>query len=388
MKDSTSTGVPFREFLEIMVARKASDLYLVAGSPPACRFEGTVERIAEDPLWPAQLEALAKGILEDSQWDRFCRSLEMNLALPPETHPAARFRVNVYRQRGTIGLVIRRISTDIPTTDELRIAPIVTDLALTKKGLILVVGAAGNGKSSTLAAMIDHRNRTMPGHIVAIEDPIEFVHRHQKSVISQREVGLDTRTYHGALKNALRQAPDVVVIGEIRDRLAMEVALAIADTGHLCLGTLHSTGASQAIERIIHFFPQTRHQEVLLQLSLDLRAVIGQRLVMSKEGRRVPATELLVDTPHIKALIKKGEIDSIRDAMVQGSLEGCRLFDGSLLELYRDGTITLDEALTNADSPNNLRLKVQMARAGESDENLGTMAGELRLEGEVRRFPY
>jgi len=284
---------------------------------------------------------------------------ELNLAIALPN--VSRFRVNVFRQRGSIGLVIRRITVEIPDLESLGVPQVLKDISLLKRGLILVVGGTGSGKSTSLAAMIDHRNTNQSGHILTIEDPIEYVHRHKKSIVTQREVGFDTQSFESALTNALRQAPDVILIGEIRHAENMEAAITFADTGHLCLGTLHSTNANQSFERILNFFPPLKHAQVLLQLSLNLRAIIAQRLMPSVNGGRVPAVEVLVDTPFVKDLIKKGEVDELKGAMEQGIHEGCQTFDQALFTLYRDGKIGLEEALANADSANNLRLKIKLA---------------------------
>ncbi len=273
----------------------------------------------------------------------------------------SRFRVNIFQQRGSVGMVIRRIKADVMSVEEMGLPPILGDIVMTKRGLVLVVGATGSGKSTSLAAMIDHRNTHEAGHIITIEDPIEFVHRHKQSIITQREVGFDTHSFQAALKNTLRQAPDVILIGEIRDTETMEAAITFAETGHLCLGTLHSNNANQAIERIMNFFPSERHPQIYLQLSLNLRSIVSQRLIPSLEGKRVAALEILMDTPRIKDLIKKGEVDTLKQAMEQGIQEGCQTFDQALFSLYRDGIINLDQALINADSANNLRLKIKLA---------------------------
>jgi twitching motility protein PilU len=259
-----------------------------------------------------------------------------------------------------VGLVFRHIKAEIQTVEDLRLPPIIKDISMTKRGLVLVVGATGSGKSTSLAAMIDYRNSVHPGHIVTVEDPIEFVHNHKKSLITQREVGFDTLSFQNALKNTLRQAPDVILIGEIRDTETMEAAITFAETGHLCIGTLHSNNANQSIERIMNFFPVERHAQIYLQLSLNLRAIISQRLVPSTDGKRVPALEIMLDTPRIKDLIKKAEVDTLKEAMEQGIEEGCQTFDYVLLQLYKEGKISLEQALINADSANNLRLKIKL----------------------------
>jgi twitching motility protein PilU len=346
------------EFLSVMVEKDASDIYLTVASPPMYRIQGTVQPIGEHVFTPEELEGLAKSFMNERQWQQFNENMEMNLAL--SYRRLSRFRVNVFRQRGSVGVVIRRIKTEIETLDELHLPPILKDVVMTKRGLVLVVGATGSGKSTTLAAMIDYRNTNAAGHIISVEDPIEFVHRHKKSIVNQRELGFDTQSYGDALKNAMRQAPDVILIGEIRDSETMEAAITFADTGHLCLGTLHSTNSNQSFERILNFFPETRHQQVLMQLSLNLRSIISQRLVPGVDGNRVPAIEILMDTPRVKDLIKKAEVDIIKEAMEQGIQEGCQTFDHALFLLYKEGKITLDQALINADSANNLRIKIKL----------------------------
>jgi twitching motility protein PilU len=298
------------------------------------------------------------ALMRGPQRGEFEEKMEMNLALYYKD--LGRFRVNVFRQKGNVGLVFRHIKADIMSIDELELPPITKEIAMTKRGLVLVVGATGSGKSTTLAAMIDHRNSIHAGHIISVEDPIEFVHHHKKSIITQREVGFDTHSFGSALRNTLRQAPDVILIGEIRDTETMEAAITFAETGHLCLGTLHSNNANQAIERIMNFFPAERHSQIYLQLSLNLRAIISQRLIPSVDGRRVPALEIMLDTPRVKDLIKKAEVDTLKEAMEQGIEEGCQTFDHVLFHLYKAERITIEQALINADSANNLRLKIKL----------------------------
>ncbi len=375
-----------RDFLKIMVERNASDLYFTTGSPVMYRIEGIVQPVGDHKFTPQDLEALASSIMSEHQQREFVEQLEMNLAL---SYPGlSRFRVNVFRQRSSVGMVIRKINVDIAGLDELGLPPILKDLSMTKRGLVLIVGATGSGKSTTLAGMIDHRNSHTPGHIVTVEDPIEFVHRHKRSIVNQREVGFDTHSFQAALKSAMRQAPDVILIGEIRDSETMEAAITFADTGHLCLATLHSTNANQAFERIINFFPESRQAQLFLQLSLNLRAIVSQRLVSGIDGKRVAALEVLLDTPRIKELIKRGEVDTIKEAMVQGAQEGCQTFDMALYDLYTAGKIDLDQALSNADSVNNLRLKIKVDHAKDVGVAKKPEPNGLRLEGQapVRRM--
>ena len=347
-----------RTLLEVMVKQEASDLYLTVDSPPVYRIHGSTQRTDAPPLTNEQLESVALALMRGQQRGEFEEKMEMNLALYYKE--LGRFRVNVFRQKGNVGLVFRHIKAEIMTIEQLGLPSIIKDIAMTKRGLVLVVGATGSGKSTTLAAMIDHRNSVHAGHIISVEDPIEFVHQHKKSIITQREVGFDTHSFGHALRNTLRQAPDVILIGEIRDTDTMEAAITFAETGHLCLGTLHSNNANQAIERIMNFFQVERHAQIYLQLSLNLRAIVSQRLVPSVDGRRVPALEIMLDTPRIKDLIKKAEVDSLKEAMEQGIEEGCQTFDHVLFQLYKAGRISIEQALINADSANNLRLKIKL----------------------------
>jgi twitching motility protein PilU len=353
------TTANIQDFFKTMVDTEASDLYLTVAKPPMYRVSGKIQEGGDQRFSPEELDQIAQSIMNEKQRGEFAATMEMNLAM--SLPGVSRFRVNIFQQRGSVGMVIRRIKADVSSVDELGLPSILKDIVMTKRGLVLVVGATGSGKSTSLAAMIDHRNANEAGHIITIEDPIEFVHRHKQSIITQREVGFDTHTFQSALRNTLRQAPDVILIGEIRDTETMEAAITFAETGHLCLGTLHSNNANQAIERIMNFFPIERHAQIYLQLSLNLRSIVSQRLVSSLDGKRVAALEVLMDTPRIKDLIKKGEVDILKEAMEQGIQEGCQTFDQALFALYRDGKISLDQALINADSANNLRLKIKLA---------------------------
>ncbi|WP_447979503.1 PilT/PilU family type 4a pilus ATPase [Candidatus Nitrospira bockiana] len=368
-----------RQLLKVMVDRDASDLYLTADLAPNYRIQGVVQPIGDAPLSNEQLEALALAIMRERQRKEFEESMEMNLAL---YYPdLGRFRVNIFRQRGNVGIVIRQIKVEIQPIDKLGLPPVLKDIAMTKRGLALFVGSTGSGKSTSLAAMIDYRNERTPGHIISVEDPIEFVHRHKKSVVTQREVGFDTQSYEAALKNTLRQAPDVILIGEIRDKETMEAAITFAETGHLCLSTLHANNANQAIERIMNFFPPERHQQIYLQLSLNLRAIISQRLIPSLDGKRVAACEILMDTPRAKDLIKKGQVDLLKEAMEQGVQEGSQTFDQVLFELYAAGKISLEQALINADSANNLRVKIKLAGLKADDDGPAVPASGAKVPG-------
>lgn len=364
------------KLLGVMVEHEASDLYLTIESPPMYRINGAVRPAGNRKLLAADTETLVKSIMNDRQQNEFDEFNEANLAL---YYPAlGRFRVNVFRQRGAVGAVVRRIQTDIPSVDDLGLPQILKDITMTKRGLVLVVGATGSGKSTSLAAMIDYRNTNSAGHIVTVEDPIEFIHEHKRSIVTQREIGMDTATYQIALKNALRQAPDVILIGEVRDTETMEAAITFAETGHLCLATLHSNNANQAMERIMNFFPPERHNQIYLQLSLNLRAIVSQRLVRSIDGGRAAAVEILLDSPRVKDLIHKAEIAELKEAMEKSTNLGMQTFDQHLYELYREGKITLEEALQNADSVNNLRLKVKLNEEGgfeEKEQKLGGGSG-------------
>ena len=358
------------EYFREMVEKDASDLYLTVARPPMYRVNGKVAAGDDESFTPQYLEDLAKSVMSQEQWEEFQQKKEMNLAL--SLPQVSRFRVNVLRQRGSVALVVRKIKVEIPPFDSLGLPPVLKDVSMLKRGLILVVGATGSGKSTTLASMIDLRNSNDEGHIITIEDPIEFVHKHKNSIVTQREIGFDTNSFQSALENAMRQAPDVILIGEIRTSETMEAAITFADTGHLCFGTLHSNNANQSFERILNFFPPERYSQVLLQLSLNLRAIVSQRLVPAVGGGRVAAVEILLDTPRIKDLIKKGEIDTLKEAMEQGIREGCQTFDQALFVLFRAGKITLEEALANADSANNLRLKIKMAGLAADEASEGS----------------
>ncbi len=378
-----------RILLKQMVEREASDLYLTVESPPIVRVEGVNYPLPAPSLNAPDVEELTNSLMTERQRAVFEQELEMNLGI--SSSKMGRFRVNIFKQRGSVGAVIRLIKSNVPTIDALGLPDIIKPVAMTKRGLCLVTGATGSGKSTTLAAMIDYRNNNSTGHIVTIEDPIEFVHEHKKCLVSQREVGFDTHTFEAALKNTLRQAPDVILLGEVRDRETMEAAITFAETGHLCLATLHSNNANQAIERIMNFFPGERHSEIYLQLSLNLRAIISQRLIIGKDERRVAALEILLDTPYVKDLIKKGQTDIIKEAMEKSTQEGGQTFDQHILELFVAGKISEEQALDNADSANNLRIQISnyhMKQKGEqsraADKQSGLSTGGLRIRGEGR----
>jgi len=346
------------QWLRVLAERSGSDLYLATGAPPCAKFEGELKTISADVLKAGEVAEIADELMDETQRQEFARDLEMNLAVSlPEV---GRFRINIFRQRNEISIVARYIVTDIPQWDELGLPEVLTDLILRKRGLILFVGATGSGKSTSLAAMIDYRNTQASGHIVTIEDPVEFVHQHKKSIVNQREVGVDTRNWHNALKNTLRQAPDVILIGEIRDRETMEHALSFAETGHLCISTLHANNANQALDRIINFFPEEKRQQLLMDLSLNLQAFISQRLIPNTEGGRSAAVEVMLGSPTVKELILRGDIGGLKEIMEKSKDRGMKTFDMALFDLCQSGVISEEDALRNADSENNLRLRLKL----------------------------
>ena len=352
----------FEDCLKTMAREGGSDLYLTTGAPPSAKFNGELRPLSSDALPPGRTKELANQLMDDQQRREFDEKLEMNLAV--SLSGIGRFRVNIFKQRNEVGIVVRYIVVDIPSMNALGLPSIASDLICQKRGLLLVVGATGSGKSTSLASLIDHRNSTMGGHIVTIEDPVEFIHRHKKSIVNQRELGVDTRSWDNALKNTLRQAPDVIYIGEIRDRATMEYAMSFAETGHLCVSTLHANNANQALERIINFFPEERHAQLLMDLSLNLIGVLSQRLIVSSAGARCAAIEVLLASPLVKDLILQGDILSLKEVMEKSVDQGMKTFDQALLGLFHAGKISEEEALRNADSANNLRLKIKLANDG------------------------
>ena len=345
-------------FLKLMTEKNASDMFLTTGAPVNIKVEGKLYPLGNTGLPPGMVKKIAYSLMDEGDVPRFEKHLELNMAIAVKD--AGRFRINVFKQRGEVGMVIRAIKSEIPGFEALKLPPVLRELVMEQRGLILMVGATGSGKSSSLAAMLDYRNVNASGHILTIEDPIEFLHKHKKSIVNQREVGLDTHTYSEALKNAMREAPDVIMIGEIRDTETMESAIAFSETGHLCLSTLHSNNADQTMERILNFFPEPAHKNVLMNLSLNLRAIVSQRLVIGKDGRRLPAVEVLLNTPFIRDLIRRGNIHELKEAMERSLSEGMQTFDQSLFLLYREGRIELEEALKKADSRDGLALKIRM----------------------------
>ncbi len=350
--------LPLKEMLQTMINNEGSDLYLTCQAPPSVKANGQLFAMSDQTFNENEVHAIANSIMNEEQKKVFAKHGEMNLALYYEE--IGRFRVNIFRQKNETGMVLRHIKTDIPDMESLGIPPIMTKLIMQKRGLVLFVGGTGSGKSTSLASLIDYRNKNDGGHIITIEDPIEYLHTHQKSIITQREVGTDTDTFQDALKNTLRQAPDVILIGEIRDQETMEHAITFAETGHLCISTLHANNANQAIDRILHFFPETQHKKLQLDLSLNLKGIISQRLIPSIDGKRALAAEILINTPLIGEQIKKGDISELKETMAKSENIGMQTFDGALFHLYKTGSITLEEALKNADSMNNLRLRVKL----------------------------
>lgn len=345
-------------YLRILVRNDGSDLYLTVDAPPAAKFQGTLKPIEKKRLTREDLIQLAHHVMNEEQRTAFEKKPEMNLALSIEG--IGRFRVNIYQQRNNIAMVIRNIKVDIPHIDQLGLPDVLKKVIMEKRGLIMFVGGTGSGKSTSLAALIDYRNRTASGHIITIEDPVEYIHPHKKSIISQREVGVDTDSYADALHNTLRQAPDVILIGEVRTEETMEHALTFAETGHLCLTTLHANNANQALDRIINFFAEERHKQLLLDLSLNIKAFISQRLVPTIDGKRVAAIEILLGTQLIRELIQKGDIGAIKEVMEKSEESGMQTFDSHLFKLYKQGIISFEGALSNADSPNNLQVRINL----------------------------
>ena len=355
------------DLLRLLLARNGSDLFLTAEFPPAVKVDGRINKVSPQPLTGQHTLQLARAVMNDKQAAEFEKTKECNFAISPQG--IGRFRVNAFLQQGHVGLVFRTIPQTLPTIDTLKLPKVLKDVAMTKRGLVIFVGATGSGKSTSLAAMVDHRNENSYGHIITIEDPVEFVHPHKNCIVTQREVGIDTDGWESALKNTLRQAPDVILMGEIRDRETMDYAIAFAETGHLCLATLHANSANQAIDRIVNFFPEERRHQLLMDLSLNLRALISQRLLpMCDRKGRVPAVEVMLNSPLISDLIFKGEIPGIKEVMKRSSDLGMQTFDQSLFDLYERNLITYEDALRNADSMNDLRLQIKLkSKRGDRD---------------------
>ena len=354
-------------FLKLMREKDASDLFLTTGAPVYIKVEGKLYPLGDSGLPPGMVKKITASLMDQERFAVFDQELEYNMAI--SLKEAGRFRINCFKQRGEYALVIRAIKSEIASIEELQLPLVLKDIITAPRGLVLIVGSTGSGKSTALASMIDYRNETQSGHILTIEDPIEFLHKHKKSIVNQREVGIDTHAFHSALKNAMREAPDVILIGEILDTTTMEAAIAFAETGHLCLATLHSNNADQTIDRILNFFPETAHKNVLMNLSLNLKAVISLRLVIGVDGHRMPATEVLINTPMIRDLIRRGEIHEIKDAMDKTLEEGMHTFDQSLFKLYKSGKVSLEEVLGKADSRDGLALKIRLSEGSATEHD-------------------
>jgi twitching motility protein PilU len=363
----------FNSLLKLMVHKKASDLFITAGVAPSIKVNGKITPVTQATLTPTQAREICYSIMTPEQRNEFETTRECNFAI--SASGIGRFRVSMFQQRNHSGMVLRKIETKIPTIEELSLPPILKDLAMTKRGLVIFVGATGSGKSTSLASMIGYRNKNSTGHIITIEDPIEFIHHHEGCIVTQREVGLDTESFETALKNTLRQAPDVILIGEIRTRETMNHAIAFAETGHLCLATLHANNANQALDRIINFFPEDRRNQLLLDLSLNLKAIVAQQLIPAPDGQsRVLCGEILINTPLASDLIRKGEVHSLKELMGKSRQHGMQTFDQALYELYKGGKITYEDAINHADSANELRLMIKL---GDSKGDAESIAGSL-----------
>ena len=363
----------FEQLLKLMVHKDASDLFITAGVAPSIKVHGKITPVTQATLTPAQAREIVYSIMNPAQREEFDRTHECNFAISQSG--VGRFRVSAFHQRNHAGMVLRKIETKIPTPEDLKLPPIIKDFAMTKRGLIIFVGATGTGKSTSLASMIGFRNHNSTGHIISIEDPIEYIHQHGGCIVTQREVGIDTETFEMALKNTLRQAPDVILIGEIRTRETMDHAVAFAETGHLCLATLHANNANQALDRIINFFPEDRRDQLLMDLSLNLKAMVAQQLIPTPDGKgRRCAVEILINTPLASDLIRKGEVHTLKELMAKSRQLGMQTFDQALFDLYRDGQITYEDAITHADSANELRLMIKL---GDSKGDAKSMSAAL-----------
>ena len=366
--DHAQTEKFVNDLLKLMITRKASDLFITAGFPPAMKIDGKLTPVSSQTLNTQQTAEIARTVMNDKQAQEFKETLECNFAISMPS--VGRFRVNAFIQRSAVGLVFRVINTNIPKFDDLNLPPILKDVVMAKRGLIIFVGGTGSGKSTSMAAMLGHRNESSYGHIITIEDPVEFIHGHKNCIVTQREVGVDTESWHAALKNTLRQAPDVIMIGEIRDRETMDYAIAFSETGHLCLATLHANSTNQALDRIINFFPEERRQQLLMDLSLNLRCVASQRLIPKLDSTgRVAAVEVLLHSPLISDLIYKGDVHAIKEIMAKSRELGMQTFDQALFDLFESGQISYDDALRNADSVNDLRLKFKLNSKLMNPEN-------------------
>ena len=368
--------------LKKMVAKEGSDLFITAGFPPAIKIDGEIHKAAEQNLTPAQSAVVIRAIMNDKQAKQFDATQECNFAIYPQG--IGRFRVSAFVQQGQVGAVIRRIVTEIPTIEDLDLPPALNDIVMTKRGLVILVGATGSGKSTTLAAMIGYRNANSRGHIVTIEDPIEYMHPHNRCVVTQREVGVDTESWHAALKNTLRQAPDVILIGEIRDKETMEFGIQFAETGHLCLATMHANNANQALDRVINFFPHEKRNQLLMDLSLNIKAIVSQRLLPRESGAgRIAAVEIMLQTPLISDLIFRGEIAALKDVMKKSDRLGMQTFDQALFDLFERGVISYEDALKNADSKNEIRLRVKLESKRAATDPMAVAEGLDLVEEET-----
>lgn len=366
------------QLLSMMLSKNGSDLFITASFPPAMKIDGKLTPATSQLLTPQHTQELARSIMNDKQAAEFEATKECNFAINPAG--IGRFRVNAFIQQGYVGLILRTITTSIPKFDDLKLPPVLKDVAMTKRGLVLFVGGTGSGKSTSLAAMIGHRNQNSYGHIITIEDPVEYVHPHINCIVTQREVGVDTDSWEAALKNTLRQAPDVILIGEIRDREVMEHAIAFAETGHLAMGTLHANSANQALDRIINFFPEDRRQQLLMDLSLNMRAIVAQRLIPLKDGKgRAAAVEVMLNSPLISDLVFKGEVAGIKEIMKKSRELGMQTFDAALFDLFEEGRIGYEDALRNADSVNDLRLNIKLNSKTAKDQDLGSGIQQLNI---------
>lgn len=366
------------DLLKLMISRNGSDLFITSDYPPAMKVDGKLTKVSPQPLTGAHTLALARSIMNDRQAADFERSKECNFAISPAG--VGRFRVNAFVQQGKVGMVLRVIPQHLPTLDGLGLPPVLKDVTMAKRGLCVLVGSTGSGKSTSLAAMIDYRNEHSFGHIITIEDPVEFVHPHKNCVVTQREVGLDTDSWEAALKNTLRQAPDVILMGEIRDREAMEHAIAFSETGHLCMATLHANSANQALDRIINFFPEERRSQLLMDLSLNLRAMVSQRLIPKQDGKgRIAAVEIMLNSPLISDLIFKGEVTGIKEIMKKSRNLGMQTFDQALYDMFEANAISYEDALRNADSVNDLRLQIKLNSKRAKTQNLAAGTEHLAI---------
>jgi twitching motility protein PilU len=367
------------DLLRMMVQKNGSDLFITAGAVPSMKLDGKMTPLSNQSLSPQHTQVLVRSLMNDRQMAEFDQSRECNFAI--SLPGVSRFRVNAFTQRGSVGVVLRVIRSDIPEFADLDLPPVLKDVSMTSRGLVIFVGATGSGKSTSLAAMVGYRNEHSKGHIVTIEDPIEFIHNHKNCIVTQREVGVDTDSYEIALKNTLRQAPDVILIGEIRDRETMDYAIAFAETGHLCLSTLHANSTNQALDRIINFFPEERRAQLLMDLSLNLKGIVSQRLIPRSDGQgRVPAVEVMLNTPLMSDLIFKGHVHEIKELISKSNELGMQTFDQALFDLFESGRITYEDALRNADSLNDLRLRIKLESKGSKKEDIMSGLDKLSME--------